>query len=427
MTQLLAWLLAAINLAAGVLAVGQPTPGAARQLGIFASSISLAVAAGGVACLAVLGFESAPLRSRYVLPALAMVGLVASAMAPTTRHKPATFARALTLIGLSYATLAASKLWLVCGLWAATALVPWFELRSALQSQGTARLYAVYHLVSVLSFATASALLTSGQPRAAVVPFLIALAIRKSLLPVHSWFPRFIEQSPMAIVVALTATQLAVWVHLDWFAAHIPPEYTHQVARVGAATAVIGSALGVVQNNARRALAYLFLSQTALLAFGVETESPVAQPGTELNAVVQCIAFASYAMTLSALEARRGAVALTIPSGNFARTPKLAVAFLVMGGASVGLPLTLGFVSEDLLSQDGVHEFPRLALSLILATALNGMNVARAFFLLFMGTDEVQGERDLTRREFVTMTVVMGTLLFSGLFPSLVLRGLGAL
>lgn len=424
MTHSLAWLLSAMTLLGAVLVSLRETAIGARRAAVLTSASTLALAVGGVVGIAMAGGDSGPPRLRYVLPAIAMVSLIGVAMAPVTRHRTATFARVLVLIASSFAVVAARQLWLVGTLWAATAMVPWFELRSTVQSQGTARLFSVYHVASVAFFFVAVALIGNDQPQAAVVPFLIALAVREALLPVHSWFPRFVQQSPMAIVVAFTATQLGVWVHLDWLAPHIPHEYAHQVARVGAATAVIGAALGVVQTNARRALAYLFLSQTALLAFGVENESSVAQTGTVVNGIVQCLAFAGFAMTLSALESRRGTAHLLVPSGNFARTPKLAVSFLVMGFASVGLPLTLGFVSEDLLVQGSVHEFPRLGISLIVATALNGMNVARAFFLLFMGTDESCGERDMTPREFTTMTLVIGTLIICGLCPGLVLRGL---
>lgn len=427
MTQMLTWFLAALYAGGAVTCFRSPEASQARRAAVVVAALSLISAVAGVAILGIGGWESGPTRLRYVVPAIAMAGLIAVAMAPLTRHRSETFARVLLLIGASCVTVAATQLWLVAVLWAVTALIPWFELRSSLITHGTARLYALYHALSALMFVMATALLARGIPQAAVVPLLAALGIRQALLPVHSWYPRFVQQSPMAMVVALTATQLGIWLHLDWLAPHIPHEYAHQVARLGAATAVFGAALGVVQRDGRRALAYLFLSQTALLAFGVENESRVAQTGTVVNGFVQCLAFAGFAMTLSALEARRGTAILNVPSGNFSRTPKLAIAFLVMGFASVGLPLTLGFVSEDLLVQGSVHEFPRLGISLIVATALNGMNVARTFFHLFMGTDESRGERDLTRREFFTMTLVMGTLILCGLFPGLVLKGLGGL
>jgi NADH-quinone oxidoreductase subunit M len=102
----------------------------------------------------------------------------------------------------------------------------------------------------------------------------------------------------------------------------------------------------------------------------------------------------------------------------------MAVAFLFMGFASVGLPLTLGFVAEDLLVQGSVEELPALGLALIVATALNGVSVMRAFFTLFSGSSKHIGECDLTPRESGVLTVVMATLLLTGIFPGFTVRGL---
>ncbi|MGB8329719.1 MAG: hypothetical protein WCE62_06295, partial [Polyangiales bacterium] len=86
--------------------------------------------------------------------------------------------------------------------------------------------------------------------------------------------------------------------------------------------------------------------------------------------------------------------------------------------------LTLGFVAEDLLVQGAVEEFPLLAFALILATALNGVSVIRAFFTLFSGSAKHIGESDLTRRETGALTVLMATLLLAGLFPGGTVRRL---
>jgi NADH-quinone oxidoreductase subunit M len=90
----------------------------------------------------------------------------------------------------------------------------------------------------------------------------------------------------------------------------------------------------------------------------------------------------------------------------------------------VGLPLTLGFVAEDLLVQGSVQEFPALGFALIVATALNGVSVMRAFFTLFSGSSKHIGECDLTPRESGVITLVMALLLLTGLFPGFTVRGL---
>ncbi|HMQ23901.1 MAG TPA: proton-conducting transporter membrane subunit, partial [Planctomycetota bacterium] len=160
-------------------------------------------------------------------------------------------------------------------------------------------------------------------------------------------------------------------------------------------------------------------SQTALIAFGLENVSVVGRAGAILAWHVMALATSGFLMTLAAIEARRGALSLVAASGCFARTPRMATAFLLLGLASVSLPLTLGFAAEDLLVQGTVQSYPVLGLAVIVATALNGIQVLRCFFALFTGTHVHSGEMDLNRREFAAMTVVLGILLFGGMAPRL--------
>ena len=95
----------------------------------------------------------------------------------------------------------------------------------------------------------------------------------------------------------------------------------------------------------------------------------------------------------------------------------LATAFLILGLSTVGFPLTLGFVAEDLLVQGAVESYPWLALVLILATAFNGITVMRCFFNLFSGSRQDHGERDLTSRENYALTLVIAMLVLGGLVP----------
>jgi hypothetical protein len=100
------------------------------------------------------------------------------------------------------------------------------------------------------------------------------------------------------------------------------------------------------------------------------------------------LALAGLAMTMAALEGRRGALLLQRPSGNFRRIPLLASAFLLFGLASVGVPGTLGFVAEDLLVHGSVQVSPLVGLTLIAGTAVNGITVMRSFFALCTGSRE---------------------------------------
>jgi NADH-quinone oxidoreductase subunit M len=353
-----------------------------------------------------------------------LIGFMAVVLQPLRGSAPMTFSRILLLVAVSVLFLALRNPAWLATLWAVSALLVWIELRRTAALSQIARVFGVYHGLSVVAVAVGAALLDQQHTAAALALILLGVAIREAVIPLQSWFPPFVQHAPMGLVVAFFAPQLGVYAHLELIGGHLPQHLSHGVAAVGAVTAVLAAALGVAQSDARRALAYLVMSQTGLVAFGLDVRSTVAQVGALLTWQVIGVATAAFAMTLASLESRRGSLSLDSPNGNFTRTPRMGVAFLVTGFASVGLPMTLGFVAEDLLVQGSVREFPILAFALITATALNGISVMRAFFVLFSGSSTHRGECDLTRRESTVLTLAMAMLLLSGLFPSVAVERL---
>ena len=94
-------------------------------------------------------------------------------------------------------------------------------------------------------------------------------------------------------------------------------------------------------------------------------------------------------LTLRALEARVGRLSLDRYHGLYEHCPLLAVCFLVTGLASVGFPGALGFVAADLLIEGAVASNIFIGVGLVLATALNGIAILRAYFSLFTGARHV--------------------------------------
>ncbi len=345
-------------------------------------------------------------------------GLLAVAMSPLRTHPPATLGRMLVLFAIGAGFMVVSHAAVLVALWALSMGCCWSELRSRPQTAGTARLFARYQVPSAALVLLGVLCLACGLTTAGFVACFLGIALREAVMPLHGWFPSFVQRAPLGIVVAFSMPQLGVYAHMWLLAAEAPSWMAHGMAALAAVTAVLAAGLGVVQREARRAVAFLVMSQSGLIAFGIQNESPVGLSGALLTWQVLTLATSGLAMTLAALEARRGTLSLRRPCGSFARTPRMAVAFLFLGFASVGLPLTLGFVAEDLLVQGSIDEFPILGFALILATAINGMTVMGCFFALFSGSRVHSGERDLTPRERWALTLAMGLLVLGGLFPA---------
>jgi formate hydrogenlyase subunit 3/multisubunit Na+/H+ antiporter MnhD subunit len=345
------------------------------------------------------------------------VALLAVAMAPLASHPPATQANLLRLFAIASAFLAFRDGAALAALWALSAWVAWRELRSREATRACGHLFALHQGASAALMVLGVALLSTGRQLAGGLALALAIGLREAILPLHLWFPTFVQRAPLGVVVAFAAPQLGVHAHLELLAEGMPIGLARALATCGSLTAVVAAILGVVQIDARRALAFLIMSQTGLVTFGLGSGSELALAGAIVSWQVLALATSGFAMTLAALEARRGSLSLLRPSGSFARTPRMAVAFLFLGFASVGLPMTLGFVAEDLLVQGSVDDFPLQGFALIAATAVNGMTVMRCFFALFSGSREHRGERDLTRRESFVLSLVMAMLLLAGLLP----------
>ncbi len=352
---------------------------------------------------------------------IALIGVVASAMSDSISHSIVTLRRIVVLLSIAMAFVATREPAVMAFLWMLSPLVAGAELRDRASGRGLLRIFAIYHVPSVAFFLSFVLLQRAGLAMAAGIAAVMAIGIREAVIPGHSWFPRFVEEAPMGLVVALSAPQLGVYAHVQLLSEVLPQEVSQVVVVMGAITALFAAALGVAQTSTRRALAYLMMSQTGLVAFGLRGGSEIATAGSLLAWQVLAIATSGFAMTISALEARRGPLSLSRYSGCFARTPRMAAGFMVMGLASVGFPLTLGFVAEDLLVQGSVVDFPFLAFVLIGATALNGMTVMRAFFRLFSGMRVHAGESDLTPRESWALSTVLLALLVGGIVPGLII------
>ncbi|MCZ7684537.1 MAG: proton-conducting transporter membrane subunit [Sandaracinaceae bacterium] len=417
MTEVASCLAFLAPIAAAMAAARASTSIRARDLGFAAMLVSL------VASLAPLVAGEAGREDPWAaaLPAfVSAIGLTAVAMSPAHITGVRTFSRILIVTASSIAMVVTQHPVGLAIVWCVSAIPVWSELRERADTRASARVFAAYMLPSTAFVLAGGAMLGAGMTSAAVLPLAAGIAIREAVVPFHSWFPSFLERAPMGLAVVFVAPQLGVYAHLRWLSAGLPLELRNAVAALGVVTVVFAAAMGAVQTRARRALGYLMMSQTALVAFGLENDSALGRSGALASWLVCGLAMAGLAMTLAALEARRGALTLAHPSGSLRRVPSLAGAYLLLGLAGVGLPGTLGFVAEDLLVQGSVETFPVLGLVLIAGTALNGVTVVRSFFVLFMGSRRHSGERDLTLRERLALTVVLATLIVTGIAPRIV-------
>ena len=103
--------------------------------------------------------------------------------------------------------------------------------------------------------------------------------------------------------------------------------------------------------------------------------------------------------------------------------PRLALFFIVLGLALVGLPGTLSFCSQDLLIHGTLVSHPQTGLLLPIATAMNAVTVFRLFASLFLGKSKTVFTimADALPRERWILTAGVVFVVLGGLFPNAII------
>jgi len=410
----------------------------ARRWCVFFSSWALAAAAGAAVDFEYLGVAQAADRWRlstrllgrewFVIdqlngPLLILVALLyflTSIAKVRAQVGQFSFSRTLVSESIALATFACKEPWAIIALLAAGTVPPLVELRARKQSL---RVYAVHAaLFTSLLVLGWGFVEKEGVDRVhtlwAIVPLFGAILVRSGIAPFHCWMTDLFEHATFGtallfvtpIVGAYAAVRLILPIAPDWV--------LHGIGWLALATAVYAAGMALVQRDGRRFFCYLFLSHSALVFVGLVMATPIGLTGALCVWLSIGLALGGFGLTLRALEARHGRLSLTEFQGLYEHTPSLAMCFVLTGLASVGFPGTFGFVGAELLVDGAVETYPYIGIAVVIAAALNGIAVMKAYFLLFTGSRHYSSIslQSRGREQFAVLTLA-GLILVGGLVP----------
>jgi NADH-quinone oxidoreductase subunit M len=299
------------------------------------------------------------------------------------------------------------------------------SLRGALVTSRSTHRHAaeIYLTTSTVLFSAGAVLLTRGAARGstlelgALVLVVAGAVIRKGIFPAHAWIPALFEHGRLGPAILFSSPQVGTYVVAVLVVPRAPAELLRVVALLSLLTGVYAAAQAVVQRSARRACAYLFVSQSALVMAGLDCTSREALTGALVLWLSSSISFAGLGRCLLVLEARRGQLDLDRHHGAYERKPLLAGTFLVLGLSYAGFPGTLGFVGEELLLGGAVGAFPWLGFLVVVTSALIGIAVLRMYFSLFTGPSR-EAAIALKASESSGFVAIAAVLLVTGLAPA---------
>ena len=245
--------------------------------------------------------------------------------------------------------------------------------------------------------------------------FLVGFLIKTPIFPLHTWQAVTYSESPQTVAAILSAvlSKLGTYglLRLTLPIGFVGATGNHGIERTVEILCLIsivyGGLIAWVQKDMARVLAFSSLSHLALCVlalFGLQT---ISMQGAVAYMLAHGLSTTALFLIISAIQDRTGTRDITQISGLFAKMPVLGTLLVLSTMASIGLPITSGFVGE-FLSLQGVD----ISLGLgVTAVAATGMILAAIYMLNMVAkvgfgplvVPEGSELRDLSGRELTAL------------------------
>jgi len=247
---------------------------------------------------------------------------------------------------------------------------------------------------------------------------LVAFLLNAAVPPLGAWLPDAYPEATATGAVFLTAftTKSAVYALIRGFAG------TEILVWWGAAMAVYGVLYAVLENDARRLLAYHIISQVGYMVCGVGIGTELALNGSTAHAFAHILYKALLFMGAGAVLTVTGLRKLSDMGGLYKTMPFTLALYVVGAFAISAVPLFSGFVSKAMVVS-AAGESHRAAIFLLLTLASSGTFLHTGLklpYYMFFGKDRGLRAQEPPANMLVAMGLAAAACVLIGVFPALV-------
>ena len=246
---------------------------------------------------------------------------------------------------------------------------------------------------------------------------LLAFLLNAAVPPLGAWLPDAYPEATATGAVFLTAftTKSAVYALIRGYGG------TEILVWWGAAMAVYGVVYAVLENDARRLLAYHIISQVGYMVCGVGIGTELALNGAAAHAFAHILYKALLFMGAGAVLEVTGRRKLSDMGGLYKTMPFTLALYMVGAFAISAVPLFSGFVSKSMvISAAGKSD--RGAIFLVLTLASSGTFLHTGLklpYYMFFGEDRGLRAQEPPANMLVAMGLAAAACVLIGVFPTL--------
>ena len=284
--------------------------------------------------------------------------------------------------------------------------------------------------------------LTSANPAAvsfALVLVLVGIGFKLSFVPIHFWVPDVYEGAPTPITAFLSTVPktAAFGLLVNFLTPFISSplwksfDFGLYLSVIGIVTMVVGNFAAVMQNNAKRMLAYSSIGHTGFALMAVVTFTSQGITALTFYLAVYAIANIRAFMLVTYFAFITGSEDIRSYKGLGLKYPAASVAFVIILISLAGLPVTAGFVGKLMVFSAVYSVFQHdhntwlliLTITGAIATVVSLFYYLKIPLNLFLKPAEKPSEPIRFPKFVNALSVIISLLLILlGIFPDLLAR-----
>jgi NADH-quinone oxidoreductase subunit L len=209
---------------------------------------------------------------------------------------------------------------------------------------------------------------------------------KSAQIPLFTWLPDAMAgPTPVsALIHAATMVTAGIYMVIRANALfELSPEVLHFVGWIGLATALLGAAIGLFQNDIKKVLAYSTVSQLGYMFMGLGASAYTASFFHVMtHAFFKALLFLGAGSVIHAMSDEQD---IRRMGGLKSKMPITFITFMLGTIAIAGIPPFAGFFSKDEILASLYHHDPVMWSLAILGSALTSFYMFRVFILTFYG------------------------------------------
>ncbi len=271
---------------------------------------------------------------------------------------------------------------------------------------------------------------------------LIGFGVKAATMPLHVWAPGAYNNAPTSFTVIFSGAMSKMGVlgmglvlghmftadrsgSLTNFFSGFSVIYLQQtIGWLGGITAVIATLYALIQDDAKKLLAYSSIAQLGYITVGLATGTKLGVMAALFLAVVHGIFKGALFMVVGAVERQAGTTDMTKISGLIRKMPFTFLTALISIIALAGIPPLGGFVGKWMLYEALITESNSYFLVIVIffSSTAAFLYSYRFLFGLFLGQEEKETEqvKEAPITMIIPMLVLAILLVITGAFPGLI-------